>query len=438
MKTLRNLLSAPVFENDEEKTRLAKLLNVILITVMALLMVFSVPALLLTPQVSRILIEGTLAVWSLFMLVVLRRGYVRQAAFLMSLTLWTVVSYGTYEAGGFRGSIMASYLAIILIAELLLGTRSGIIFGILSILFTGWLAFADSYGLIPPQAEYATLPTLWGEFSAVAIGVVVITSLTVNSLHEALARARKNEQELAIKVQESQELAKHLSENYAFLESFIRRIGHEARTPLGIMLGYAEILTEDPLSATQKSLLGRIINNAESLKSLFNGLLDTSQIESGQLHLNKQEFPPQELVTMINATYLLLANNKNLYLKVELDKQMPATIYGDRDRIGQILSNLISNAIKFTKQGGIDIHIRKADDEHWKIEVYDSGVGIPQEAQAYIFDAFRQADESPTRQFGGVGLGLSIVRELATLMGGTASVSSIVDQGSIFTVVLPF
>lgn len=438
MNKLRELLAPPVFPDDPEKTRLARLLNVILITVMTLLILFSIPAFLQTPQVGRLLIELTIAGWSLIMLVLMRRGRVRLAAFLMSLTLWVVVSYGTYESGGFHGSIMSSYFAIVLIAQLLVSTRSGIILGVLSILFTGWLVYADGAGLLPPKAVYATLPTFWGEFSAVAIGMIVITSLVINSLREALARAHQNEQELAIKVAETQKLASELSENYMMLKSFVRRMGHETRTPMGAILGYAEILQEGDLTRRQKDQASRIVENVNHLNLLFEGLLSTFQIEAGQLSLNKAEYKLSELIETIQANHFEVAQQKNLLLNVDIDEDMPSTLFGDKIKVSQILSNLLLNAIKFTDIGGIEVRFCKVDEANWQFDVSDTGIGIPKEAQDFIFEPFRQADESMTRKYGGLGLGLSVARELATLMGGSITVESEPGKGSRFTVTLPF
>lgn len=432
----RSLITPPVFD-DAEKTRLARLLHVILLTVMTLLIVFSIPAFVLTPQLGRLLIELTLAGWSIFMLLLLRRGYVRQAAFLMSLTLWVVVSYGTYQSGGFRGSIMASYFAIVLIAQLLLGTSSGIILGVLSILFTGWLVYAEGAGLIPPKAAYATLPTLWGEFSAVEIGMVIITSLVINSLREALTLARKNERELAVQVTASQKLTAELSENYELLKSFMRRIAHETRTPMGAIMGYAEIIVDSPLDPKQQKQAAQIVENANQLKTIFDGLLDTFQIESGQLGLHETDYRLEEVVDVIQVSHAKAARQKNLALNITIQPEMPACLFGDRQKVTQILSNLIQNAIKFTENGEISVCFRKVSDTYWETTVTDTGIGIAKDAQEFIFEPFRQADESMTRKYGGMGLGLSVARELASLMRGSIWVESEIGKGSRFTLTLP-
>lgn len=348
---LRNLFSAPTFD-DEEKTRVARLLNVILITVMALVMTFSVPALFMTPEIGRVLIELILAVWSLFMLVLLHHGYVRPAGFLLCLTLWITVSYGTYEAGGFRGSTMSAYFGIILIAELLLGARAGAVFGGLSIVVTGWMLYADHTGLLPPPPSYATLNTFWIEFSVVVIGVVTLLSLVINSLQQALDRARHNEKELAIKVKEVQELAQKASEANEFKSRLIARISHELRTPLGALMGMSEMLQQNvygPLTPPQQDITRRIISNSLALERVFAELLDQSQIESGQLRLKKEPFSPQILAQTVHSNCLPLAQRKGLVMTVDVDPTLPPMILGDRGRVEQILQNLVTNAIKFTQ-----------------------------------------------------------------------------------------
>jgi signal transduction histidine kinase len=132
-----------------------------------------------------------------------------------------------------------------------------------------------------------------------------------------------------------------------------------------------------------------------------------------------------------------LAKEKKLAYNVVVDESLPETLNGDSARIKQIMINLISNAVKFTDTGTVEVSVSKADDDHWKLTVKDSGIGIPSHALEYIFDEFRQVDGGSTRQFGGTGLGLAIVRNLTTLMHGTVNASSRLDEGSVFTVTLP-
>lgn len=235
MVWIRKVVSSPVFEEDEEKTRIGRLLNTILIFVMALIMLFSVPAWFTTPEIGRVAIEIFLGLWAVFMLVMLRQGYVRRAGVLLSFTLWAAVTYGTYEAGGFLGSTLSAYFGIILIAELLLGIWTGVVFGALSIGAAALMLYLDSQGVLPPAPIYITQQTLFWEFAAVVIGVVALLSLVMNSLYHALNRARQNEAMLAQKVEEAQILAQQAVEASEFKTGMLARVSHELRTPLGAL-----------------------------------------------------------------------------------------------------------------------------------------------------------------------------------------------------------
>lgn len=437
---LRTLLAAPVFPHDEEKTRTARLLNIILITVMCLVMLFSVPAFVMTPQIGRILIELVLAFWSLLMLLLLHRGHVRLAGFLLSITLWLVVSYGTYEAGGFRGSTMSAYFGIILIAELLLGIWAGVVLGGLSIAVTGWMIYAEAHDLLPVPPSYVTQITLWIEFSVVVVGVVALLSLVMNSLHQALERARRNEKELAVKVVEVQELAQKAIDASEFKTRLIARISHELRTPLGAIMGMADILHQNvlgPLPPPQQDLIERILNNSYALETVIGELLDQSQIESGQLRLTQEAFSPEMLAQMVHSTCLPLAQRKGLSLELEIAPGLQPVVVGDENRTAQIMQNLVTNAIKFTETGYVAMLVCPEGDSHWSFEVSDTGIGMSPETLSIIFEPFRQADETPLRRAGGVGLGLAIVKQLLLVMHGTIHVESEVGRGSKFTVLLP-
>jgi signal transduction histidine kinase len=440
LTTLLALFNPPIFKDDEEKSRVAGLLQPILITVMVLVMLFSVPAYFMTPVIGRILIEIFLIATTLVMLFLLRRGYVRPVAYLLSSTLWLVVTYGTYEAGGFRGTIMAAYIGIIVIAELLLGTRAGVLFGSLSLAATGWMLYADGRGWLPPPPSYATLTTFWIEFASVVIGVVVLLSFVITSLQQALDRARRDERELAQKISEVQILAQKTIEANEFKSRLISRISHEVRTPLGALLGISEMLQQNvygPLTPAQYDMTGRIISNSRSLERVFSELLDQAQIESGHLRLKKEPFSPRLMAETVYSNCLPLAQRKRLTMQFEVDPNLPPVLIGDPVRVEQILSNLIVNAIKFTETGQVMVCVRREGATHWVLQVSDTGIGIPKETQSYIFEPFRQANEIGGWEVSGVGLGLSIVKQLVIVMGGTIHLHSEVGQGSTFTVLLP-
>ena len=230
----------------------------------------------------------------------------------------------------------------------------------------------------------------------------------------------------------------------SFKSRLLANVSHDLRTPLGGILGYADMLKDGAfgaVNAEQTAALDRILANTQRQMSLISSLLDQAQIDAGKLTLCCEPFKPSDLLKEAEAVMSLLAHKKKLELVIELDPALPVLIKGDAQRIQQILMNLLENAIKFTSQGQVGARFRldasAQPPTHWLIEVSDTGKGIPFEAQAYIFEPFRQVDGTPTRASIGIGLGLSIVRQLAVLMGGEISLESVEGQGSTFRVRLP-
>jgi signal transduction histidine kinase len=253
------------------------------------------------------------------------------------------------------------------------------------------------------------------------------------ALHRAIDR-------YTVEIQEVQEMAQKAVEANEFKTSFIAQISHDLRTPLGAIMGLSEMLLEDvygPMTDAQRDPLTRVLSNAQMLSRAFTELLDQSRLEAGQLQIREKPFSPHKLAKAVQMDCLPLALRKGLAITLRLEPDLPLNLLGDEIRIGQVLSNLIVNAIKYTDKGRIMVRVGLEDDIHWMLSVKDTGIGIPPEAQQYIFEPYRQVDETKTRTIGGVGLGLAIVRQMAVAMGGTASVESRVGQGSTFKVVLP-
>jgi PAS domain S-box-containing protein len=222
--------------------------------------------------------------------------------------------------------------------------------------------------------------------------------------------------------------------------TFVAIASHELRTPLNAIMGYTEMLQENiygPLTERQCGAMERLMSNTGHMLSLVNNLLDRARMEAGTLQLNIISFSATGLIAGVKGVMEVMAQANGLKLSTSIADDVPVRLFGDRQRLHQILINLINNAIKFTEQGSVDMRIYMPDPTHWALEVSDTGVGIPEEAQSYIFDPFRQVDESATREYGGAGLGLSIVKQLIDLMEGEIKLESEVDQGSTFTVVLP-
>jgi PAS domain S-box-containing protein len=222
--------------------------------------------------------------------------------------------------------------------------------------------------------------------------------------------------------------------------TFVSIASHELRTPLSGIIGYTDMLQAGvygELSEQQRDVIGRIVANSGQLLSLANNLLDRAQIETGRLNLRISTFSPTELVNSVQGVMDVMTRAKGLQLTSHIADDVPATLAGDRQRLHQILINLTGNAIKFTNVGKVEIRVTMHDADHWALAVTDTGAGIPPEAREYIFEAFRQVDDPATRQYGGAGLGLSIVKQLVTLMGGDITLESEIGKGSTFTITLP-
>jgi signal transduction histidine kinase len=210
---------------------------------------------------------------------------------------------------------------------------------------------------------------------------------------------------------------------------------------LNAILGYAEMMREavyGVLNGRQSGVVERIESSSKRLLSMVSDLLDQAQLEAGRMKIFESNFMTSDLTDAVHSMMDKEFKDKGLTLKVDLDPAMPTSMRGDVHRLQQILLNLVSNAVKFTEAGSVDVRIFHSDPDSWGMEVVDTGPGIPPEAQQYVFESFRQADNVTTRKHGGIGLGLAIVRNLVQVLGGKITLTSKVDEGSTFTVILPF
>ncbi len=222
--------------------------------------------------------------------------------------------------------------------------------------------------------------------------------------------------------------------------AFLANMSHEIRTPIHTITGMNDLLLETGLDEEQREYAEQVRTSAEVLLYLINDILDFSKIEAGKLSLEIIEFDlvglVQESVDMVSVQ----AHRKGLEVIVSLGAGLPLIVKGDPGRLRQIIVNLVNNAVKFTERGEIEISVTVADepDPTVRIDVRDTGIGIPEEKLGSLFTAFRQVDSSTTRRFGGTGLGLSISRSLAETMNGRIGVTSVEDQGSTFWFEIPF
>jgi len=241
---------------------------------------------------------------------------------------------------------------------------------------------------------------------------------------------------------ETKEKARNLEIAGKYKSEFLANMSHELRTPLNSILLLSNLLTENQkttMTGEEIEYASTIHASAIDLLSLINEILDLSKVEAGKLDLVLQQLQPMDLAPALERTFRPAMSKKGLKFEVTYSKDIPTSIITDRTRCEQVLRNFLSNALKFTERGSITLAFTKPQSALYalSIEVRDTGIGIPQQKQAIVFEAFQQADGTISRRFGGTGLGLTISRELASLLGGKLELESTEGHGSIFRLLLP-
>ncbi len=304
-----------------------------------------------------------------------------------------------------------------------------------------WL-FAAAYSLpvvLPTSALLLAQGDAWLRFTGLGMALFALAQLV--AAHQAQRRlvallqdrittdqqVRDNEAELRLARQEN-----------ALKSHFVATMSHELRTPLHGILGLTRMLRSARLDPTDRQRLALVERSGEHLLSVINNILDLSRIEAGHLTLSPEPFDLHELLHDVAALTQVTAQEKGLRLRTDLRLPRPCVVRGDPARVRQILLNLLGNAVKFTEQGDVLLSAwRHAPDAPVILQVRDTGIGIPTEAQAHIFAAFRQIDGALDSRFGGTGLGLTISREIARAMQGEITCQSTPGRGSTFELSLP-
>ncbi len=248
--------------------------------------------------------------------------------------------------------------------------------------------------------------------------------------------AKKKTEKALIKAKQTAEAARHTE------RQFLANMSHEIRTPMNTVIGMTHLLYDSNPSESQKEIIDSLLFSADSLMSIIDNILDLSKIEAGELALEKRNFNLRELLKLLHKTYQLKIQHKPITISMEIDESIQHLLVGDPVRLSQILINLLGNSIKFTHEGtiGLKVKVLHSNAENCIIQfhVHDTGIGIAPDKLSCIFDIFKQADLRTTRKYGGTGLGLTIVKQLAELQGGAIRAESQQGKGSDFFVILPF
>lgn len=262
----------------------------------------------------------------------------------------------------------------------------------------------------------------------------------LDGLESSQDKLREANKQLDVKIAELSERNIELFKANKVKSEFLANMSHEFRTPLNAILGFAEILRENPNVVKKekgRKYAENIINSGKSLLNMINDLLDLAKTEAGKLKLHIEETKISELCKEVLAAFSTLTKEKKIKVKLTADTEIPS-VMTDAGKLRQILYNFLSNAVKFTSNGGrIEIKATMPDDKTIRIAVSDNGCGIAEADKEKIFEKFRQVDGSLTRESTGSGLGLTISKELASMLAGTIGMESELEKGSVFWVDIP-
>ncbi len=394
-------------------------------------------AALLVYRFSTQLFIATLLCFGIIPLLILVRrladtGKQDLAATLMLSFLLFVVGVNALVIDGFYPILIPGFLILIADSGMILKPRRS-----LTVASIATVLYLLSQLVRFSSFEPIQLPGPWAFIIMVAVVIIAFffVARTMEMSSEDLRRALDDATVQLVEANRKLEQASEMK------SQFTARTSHELRTPLSAMIVFTDLALRGaygPLNDKLQNALEHVINSARHLKGIINDILDLSKIEAGELEICEECVEMRSLLLTVESVCLEASEEKGLECSVELGTDMPTHIIGDEGRLTQIMLNLIGNAVKFTKEGKVDVRIERNGAEQWRIIVRDSGPGIPEDQFEAIFQAYRQLD-GPGREARakGTGLGLAITRHLVREMGGTINVRSELGRGSTFEVELP-
>jgi signal transduction histidine kinase/CheY-like chemotaxis protein len=367
---------------------------------------------------------GAAAVMLTLAIFLRQSGRVRLTVHGFTVAVFLLTALITISDGGLRGATFFWTLVPPLVTSRFMSARVTLIWSVVVVGFLGAVLALHLTGALPASRvpEPVELPL---KFLSAFLFMAVLVSQ--GREQEVLTQKSMSELERLRDLAERANLAKSV---------FLANVSHELRTPLNGVVGFAQLLERTTLSVEQREYVRLQAQSSEVLLALIDDIIDLSRIETNSLTIEETPFDVRRLVDSVAELLAERAHRKQLALWVDVASDVPATVVGDSHRLRQVLVNLCGNAVKFTTQGEVVLSVT-IHGTNLHFEVRDTGIGIPREGLAKLFAPFYQVDASRTRRFGGSGLGLSISRRLAERMGGTIEVTSVVNEGTAFSVTLP-
>ncbi len=338
----------------------------------------------------------------------------------MALLLMMSISLGTLIS-----SSSLLLLPAIAAFTLVLGWRFGLVatLGSCAAFVIGFVNNLSSPSAVPPDPAYLV--------SLICGAIILFLGSTIY---------RREMQRATNRIEAERQRAKEADKAKS---EFLAMMSHEIRTPMNGVIGMLQLLAMSDIGQTEKDQAGTALLSAPSLLTILNDLLDYSKNDAGGVELHEATFDPAHTMASVNGLFLPLAQAKGIGFRMNGLADLPPLLVADEEKLRQIVSNLVNNAIKFTNSGAVTVTVSYRDRKlgnlagQLRLEVEDTGIGIPLDQQEIVFDRFRQIEASNSRRFGGTGLGLAICRQLTEMMGGTIRLTSTPGKGSSFHVEIP-